>query len=100
MHFKSNYKMEPYINLVSNTFERSLIAKLRCGILQLNVELGRFNQTKSEDRLCKRKVLLRMKFILCVYAQNIGAERENFYLKIPNKYLNFKISHLTNLCIL
>jgi len=53
VHFKSNYEMEPYINLVSNKFERSLIAKLRCGILQLNVELGRFNQTKLEDRLCK-----------------------------------------------
>ena len=46
MHFKSNYEMEPYINLVSNKFERSLIAKLRCGILQLNVELGCFNQTR------------------------------------------------------
>ena len=45
--------MEPYINLVSNKFERSLIAKFRCGILQLNVELGRFNQTRLEDRLCK-----------------------------------------------
>ena len=53
MHFKSNYELEPYINLVSNKFEWSLIAKLRCDILQLNVELGCFNQTRLEDCLCK-----------------------------------------------
>jgi len=45
--------MEPYINQVSNKFERSPIAKVRCGILQLHVELGRFNQIRLEDRLCK-----------------------------------------------
>ena len=45
--------MEPYINLVSNTCEPSVIAKLRCGILQLNVELTRFNQTRLEDRFCE-----------------------------------------------
>ena len=51
--FKSNYEMEPYINLVNNKFGRSLIARLRRGILRPNVEPGRFNQTRLEDRLCK-----------------------------------------------
>ena len=53
MHFKYNYEMEPCVNLINNKFERSRIAKLRCGILQLNVELGRFNQIRLEDRLCE-----------------------------------------------
>jgi len=35
-----------------NRYERSLLAKFRCGILQLKIETGRFNQTKLEDRLC------------------------------------------------
>jgi len=52
VRFKLNYEMEPYINLVSKKFERSLIAKLRCGIFLLNVEFCRFNQTRLEDRLC------------------------------------------------
>ena len=29
-----------------------MIAKLRCGILQLHVESGRFNQTNLENRTC------------------------------------------------
>ena len=53
MHFKSNYEMEPCVNLINNKFERSRIAKLRCGILQLNVELGWLNQIRLEDRLCE-----------------------------------------------
>jgi len=62
-----------YINLVSNTFEWSLIAKLRYGILQLNVELGSFNQTRLEDKLC---TICEEGFCwgwntLCVYAQYI-----------------------------
>jgi len=56
VHPKSNYEMEPYINLVSNKFERSPIAKLKCGILQLNVEPGHSNQTRLEDRKFVRKV--------------------------------------------
>ena len=83
--------MEPYINLVSSKFERSLIAKLRCGIFQLNVELGRFNQTSLEDRLCKicEEGFVEDEIHFVCVCSKYQTERENFYLKISNKYLNF-----------
>jgi len=79
--------MEPYINLVSNKFKRSLIAKL-------NVELGRFTQTRLEDRLCE---ICQEGFVedeihcVCVWVcSKYRTEKENLYLKSSNKYINLK----------
>ena len=36
-----------------NRYDRSLFAKFRCGILQLRIETGRFNNTKLEERTCE-----------------------------------------------
>jgi len=47
-HFQHELKTEPYVINVYNKFQRSLIAKLRRGILQLQVESGRFNQIIRE----------------------------------------------------
>ena len=47
MHFKSNYEMGPFKSLVSKKFERSLIAKFRCGVKLAS------NETRLEYRLCK-----------------------------------------------
>jgi len=87
VHFKSNYEMESYINLVSNKFERSLIAKLRCGILQLNVELGRFNQTRLGDRLCNicEEGFVEDEINFVCVCSKYRTERQNLYLKISNK---------------
>ena len=43
---------KPYIFKITNKYERSLLAKLRSGILQLHVESGRFNGTSLENRIC------------------------------------------------
>ena len=53
VNFKTEFTMEPYVSTVRNKYYRSLIAKLRCGILQLHVESGRFNQTPLQDRICQ-----------------------------------------------
>jgi hypothetical protein len=50
--FKKELCIEKYILNIRNKYERSMVAKLRCGILQLHVESGRFNQTSLENRTC------------------------------------------------
>ena len=53
INFKSNLSTTDYVKTITNRYERSILAKYRCGILQLHIETGRFNNTKLEDRLCK-----------------------------------------------
>ena len=50
--FKNSFKTESYISKLVYKPDRSIVAKLRCGILQLHVETGRFTQTILENRLC------------------------------------------------
>ena len=51
--FKKDCNVAEYIKSCLNKSERSLLAKFRCGILQLRIETGRFDQTKVEDRICE-----------------------------------------------
>ncbi len=50
--FKDSLSTSHYVSKIHNRYTRSMIAKLRSGILQLHVETGRYNQTKIEDRTC------------------------------------------------
>ena len=50
--FKKTMHTEPYVFKIINKYERSLLAKIRSGILQLHVETGRFNGTALENRTC------------------------------------------------
>jgi len=50
---KTNFEVEKYVLLNLDRHQRSNLAQLRCGILPLQVELGRFNNVKLEDRLCQ-----------------------------------------------
>lgn len=52
VEYKSEYEIEKYVNL-NNKFERSMIAKVRCGILKLKIESGRFNNTPLGERICE-----------------------------------------------
>ena len=51
--FKQNCNTPDYVTGCLNRCERSLLAKFRCGILQLKIETGRFDNTKLEDRICE-----------------------------------------------
>ena len=53
VNFKKSPVVEEYVKNVLSRSDRSLIAKFRCGILQLHIETGRFNNTKLEERLCQ-----------------------------------------------
>ena len=109
--FKKNFHIEPYIKITTNRYERSLLAKLRCGILQLHIETGRFNQTKLEDRKCnicnnnevedeyhfvcvckeydnERQILFQnISFLDHEFSNLTSVEKFNYILNLGNKYV-------------
>lgn len=50
--FKSNYKIEPYIDSKLTKCERSTFAQFRCRTLLVRIETGRFRNQRICDRLC------------------------------------------------
>ena len=50
--FKNEYKTEPYVIKIHNRAHRSVFAQLRCGILPLKIETGRYTNIPKEFRLC------------------------------------------------
>ena len=90
--FKNMYKLEPYVKNVRNKYERSLIAKLRCGILQLNVELGRFGQIQLQDRLCTicNLHLIEDEIHFICSCPVYDTERAHFYNQMSNIDPNFR----------
>ena len=50
--FKQGPSTEKYIILNLSRHERSLLAQLRCGILQLRIETGRYIGEPLSDRVC------------------------------------------------
>ena len=50
--FKTEYCCENYVKLNLDKTERSFLAQLRCGILPLRIETGRFVGQKPEERVC------------------------------------------------
>ncbi len=50
--FKTDCKTSDYVKGCLNKCQRSLLAKFRCGILQLKIETGRFENIELEQRLC------------------------------------------------
>ena len=51
--FKETFGTEKYIETYMPRARRSLYAQFRCGILPLNIETGRYTNTRPEERVCK-----------------------------------------------
>ena len=51
--FKTEPGREPYLDLINNYHLRQTITKFRCSDHRLEIELGRHNKTKLEERICK-----------------------------------------------
>ena len=51
---KINTGTENYITYNIKRYHRSLLAKIRIGILPINIELGRYKRTPVENRTCPR----------------------------------------------
>ena len=52
VNFKREYGVEKYCEISMKRSQRSTIAKLRLGILPINVEIGRYSSTPREERYC------------------------------------------------
>ncbi len=50
--FKTDLVPESYVNCCMSRFKRSIFAKFRCGILPLQLEVGRFRGQTVEQRVC------------------------------------------------
>jgi len=50
--YKCTYGVEPYVTNLFNRHQRSVLAKLRLGILPLELEIGRWKSTPVNERLC------------------------------------------------
>ena len=50
---KAEYKCENYVSMNLSRSIRSYIAQIRCGVLPLHIETGRYRNLKVEERLCK-----------------------------------------------
>ena len=51
--FKAQYKTEDYVKAYLPKQECSFLAQLRCGVLPLRIETGRFSGLKPEERVCQ-----------------------------------------------
>ena len=49
---KQSYGTELYVRLNLTRPQRSILAQLRCGILPLYIETGRYTNVKLENRIC------------------------------------------------
>ena len=50
--FKKQLFPEDYVLQLMSRYQRSTFAKFRCGILPLNLEVGRYRGIKAENRIC------------------------------------------------
>ena len=83
--FKKDFRTSDYIKWSINRYDRSLFAKFRCGILQLRIETGRFNNTKLEDRTCE----------LC---NDLAIEDELHFLCVCELYKDIRVPLLNKAC--
>ena len=51
--FKASFSTEDYVTCNLPKWNRSLLAQFRAGILPLEVEIGRYQNTDLADRICK-----------------------------------------------
>ena len=54
--FKNVFKTEPYVMMYMSRLQMSLMAQLRCGILPLKTETGRFQNVKDTNTGQYRKL--------------------------------------------
>ena len=72
---KNQYNTEDYVKAHLPKQERSFLAQLRCGVLPLRVETGRFSGLKPEERVCQ----------LCESGE---IEDEKHFILMCNRYIN------------
>ncbi len=73
--YKTKLEPEDYVLRLMSRYHRSTFAKFRCGILPLNVEVGRYRGVKLENRtcpLCKNGIETEIHFLFECVAYDRG----------------------------
>jgi len=86
--FKSLYQAEPYVMSFMSRSKRSVISQLRCGILPLHIETGRWANREYEQRICKlcTSGQVENEFHFLFYCSFYDMIRQAFY---DNMLINF-----------
>ena len=97
-NIKNKFCPESYTLLNLKRNERSVLAQIRCGILPIHIETGRFVNIKAEDRICTlcNANEVEDEYHFLFYCQLYEFERENFYRELRTSYPN--IDQLNNPC--
>ncbi len=75
---KYHYNVEDYVMSFMRHAQRSYLAQLRCGILPLHIETGRWQGTQLDKRICK----------VC---NSNSVENEEHFIFHCNKYNNTRL---------
>ncbi len=96
--FKTDLAPEPYVNCCLSRFKRSTFAKYRCGILPLQIELGRFRGQSVAQlvcQLCKNDVETELHFLFdCPLYDRSQFIQETGLRNVPNNEEKVKICML------
>ena len=100
--FKEKYEPEPYVLSLMSKKQRSCLAQIRCGILPIEIETGRWYGTKYEDRKCKvcsnGNIENELHFLF--HCEAFNAEREQFYDNVLiENFMLFDDNEKLNICM-
>ena len=89
--FKTDCSATNYVKWSMNRYDRSMLAKFCCGILQLRIDTGRFNQTKLEERTCEicNSNLIEDEFHFLCVCTKYNLARECLFNRMSDKYPEF-----------
>jgi len=101
VEIKQDFVTEKYVKINLDRNQRSLLAQLRTGILPLNIETGRFSNTKLEERICKicNSGNIENEYHFLFHCAYFNDERATFINdtnlhELPNPEDSAKLSHL------
>ena len=103
MEIKAKYCVESYAKINLKRNERSILAQIRCGILPLHIETGRFVRTAIEDRTCKicNTNSVENEYHFLFHCDFYKHERDTFTQGLLETYKNFnKLSDSSKLKLL
>ena len=89
--YKQDFQTEFYVSCLLPKYQRSVFAKLRCGVLPLKIETGRFTSIELSERICEFCLLGEVEdelhFICkCPLYDNL---RFNLYSTVTSEFGNF-----------
>ena len=96
LDIKQEFGLENHIKLNLSRNERSVLSQLRCSILPIQIEIGRFINLKVEERLCPicNSGLIETECHFLFKCSKYQIEREEFYRKTSineNDYENHTV---------